>query len=163
MHKLPKVVRLDDSDTQVYELAANPGEVAVPGGFEFLEDSIDRMHGKRLQGFLTGFLGIESFGRSTLVAITSIDPEEYQNAINQLSVNILSLFNTLDRSSALKAAIDEIHYAESLCEYDEGTLLALEREFVDQDIKERFKKFIPTTSADWEQSKPLVYRFDKET
>ena len=163
MHKLPKVVRLDGSDIQVYESAANPGEIAVPGGFEFLEDSINKMHGKRLQGFLTGFLGIETFGRSTLVAITSIDSEEYQNAINQLSVNILSLFSTLDRSSALKAALDEIHYAESLCEYDEGTVLALEREFIDKDIKERFKKFIPATSADWEKSKPFVYRLEKET
>ena len=159
-HKLPKIVRLDESDIQVYERAARPGELAVPGGFEFLEDSMEELDGKRLQAFLTGFLGIESLGRSTLVAITSIDSEEYQNAINQLSINILSHFGAPNRSSALKAALEEIRYAESLCEYDEGTVLALAREFTGDDIKESFKKFVPATSADWEQSKPLVYSFD---
>ena len=162
MHKLPKIVRLDESDIQVYERAANPGEAAVPGGFEFLEDSIEEMQGKRLQAFLTGFLGVESLGRSTLVAITCVDSEDYQNAINQLSVNLLSLFDTLDRSSAFKAALDEIRYAESLCEYGEGTILALEREFVDEDIRERFKKFVPETSVNWEKSKPLVYSYNEE-
>lgn len=160
-HKLPKIVRLDESDIQVYERVAEPGELAVPGGFEFLDDSVEKLQGKRLQAFLTGFLGIESLGRSTLVAIASVDSEEYQNAINQLSVNILSHFGAPDRSSALKTALEEIRYAESLCEYDEGTVLALEREFTDEEIKESFKKFVPATEADWERSKPLVYSFDE--
>lgn len=160
MHRLPKVVRLDDSDLNVYECAAAPGEWAVPGGFEFLQDSMDDLRGKRLQAFLGGFLGIGTLGRSTLVAITPADPEEYQNAINQLSVNLASHFGAPNRSLALKAATEEIRYAESLCEYDDGTILALERAFTDDEIKESFKKFVPAAAADWEQAKPLTYRMD---
>ena len=160
IHKLPKVVRLDDSDLQVYEHTAEPGEVAVPGGFEFLHDHIEDLKGKRLQAFTGGFLGTRTLGRATLVAITHIDPDEYQNAINQFAVNLLEHFGAPDRSHALNAAKAEMRYAESLCEYDEGTILALEREFSEEEIKENFKKFVPASSADWEQSKPLVYKLD---
>lgn len=159
-HKLPIVIRLDDSDLQVFEHVARPGEIAVPGGFEFIEESIETLDGKKLQGFRNGFLGIETGGRTTLVAISSFGPEEVQNAINQLSVNLLTNFGAQDRSQALRSAAEEIKYAESLCEYDEGTILALEREFNDAEIKERFKKFIPATEANWERSKPLVYSFE---
>lgn len=162
MRKLPKVVRLDDSDLEVYEHPADAGELAVPGGFEFLNDSIESLTGKRLQAFLNGFLGIQTSGRSTLVAITSLDHDEYQNAINQLTVNILSNHGVTERSLALNIATEEIRYAESLCEYEEGTILALDRDFSKEEIKESFKKFVPVASADWEQSKPLVYSVEKD-
>lgn len=161
MHKLPRVIRLDDSDLHIFEQAANPGEVAVPGGFEFLQDSIESLEGKRLQAFSSGFLGIETAGRTTLVAISSLSPEEYQNAINQLTVNLLTNFGAPDRSQALRAATEEIGYAESLCEYGEGTILALHREFTAEEIRESFKKFVPAESADWERGKPLTYIFDE--
>lgn len=157
VHKLPKIVRLDDSDLQVYEHPAEPGELAVPGGFEFLYNSIESLAGKRLQAFLNGFLGIKTSGRSTLVAITNLNSDEYQNAINQLTVNILSNHGVAERSLALNMATEEIRYAESLCEHEEGTILALEREFTKDEIKESFKKFVPATSVDWEKSKPLAY------
>lgn len=161
-HRLPTVVRLDDSDANVFEHAATPGEAAVPGGFEFLQQPVEQLRGKQLQAFLHGFLGVQSLGRCTLVAITSVDPEQYQNAINHLTMNLMSVFGAPGRSAALKAALEEIRYAESLCEYDEGTILALEREFTEGDIKERFKKFVPAAAADWEHAKPLVYRPDEE-
>jgi len=162
MHKLPKVLRLDDSDLQVFDLAATPGELAVPGGFEFLQDSIETLEGNKLQAFSHGFLGITSLGRSTLVAISSLSSEEYQNAVNQLSVNIFLNFGAPDRSLALKAAREEIRYAESLCEFEEGTILAVNRAYTDEQIKESYHKFVPATSADWESSKPLVYSFEED-
>lgn len=162
MHKLPKVVRLDESDLQVYDHPAEPGEWAVPGSFEFLNDDIESLTGKRLQAFRSGFLGIKSSGRSTLVAINTIRSDEYQNAINQLTVNILSNHGISERSVALTVATDEIRYAESLCEYDEGTVLALDREFTKDEIKESFKKFLPASSADWESSRPFVYKMDED-
>ena len=161
MHKLPKVVRLDESDLQVYEHAAEPGEWAVPGSFEFINDSIESLTDKRLQAFRSGFLGIKTSGRSTLVAIDTLDPDEYQNAINQLTVNILSNHGISDRSTALNMATEEIRYAETLCEYDAGTILALDREFTSDEIKESFKKFVPADSANWENSKPLVYSVEE--
>lgn len=162
IHKLPAVVRLDESDLNVYERAADPGEWAVPGGFEFIDDSTESLQGKRLQAFRGGFLGVQTLGRSTLVAITRVEPEEFQNAVNQLSVNLMSHYGAPNRSIALKAALAEIRYAESLCEYDEGTILALEREFSEDEIRERFKKFVPAAAADWEQAKPLIYRVEED-
>lgn len=161
VHKPPRVIRLDDSDLRIYDQAANPGEVAVPGGFEFLHDSIESLEGKRLQAFSSGFLGIETAGRTTLVAISCLGSEEYQNAINQLTINLLTNFGAPDRSRALRAATEEISYTESLCEYDEGTILALDREFTDEEIRESFKKFVPAESSDWERGKPLTYVFDE--
>lgn len=163
MHRLPKAVRLDDSDLQVYEQPAEPGELAVSGAFEFLNDSIEFLQGKKLQAFRSGFLGIKTSGRTTLVAIASINPEEYQNAINQLTVNLMSNHGVPERSLALNLATEEIRYAESLCEYEEGTILALDREFNEDEVKECFKKFVPTTLANWEESKPLVYSMEEDT
>jgi hypothetical protein len=37
MTRLPRTIRLDVSDSQVFEQAALPGEWAVPGGFLFVE------------------------------------------------------------------------------------------------------------------------------
>ena len=162
MHKLPRVIHLDDSDQQVFERSAVPGELAIPGGFIFLEDSIEKLDGKRKQAFLHGFLGISSFGHATLVAIVTVKPEEYQNAINQLSISMSTHLNPPSRSQALHAAKVELDYAESICEFDEGTVLAVTRQFTDDEIKESFKKFIPNGSVDWEQGRPLVYEFESD-
>ena len=154
--KLPRVVRLDASDEEVYELAAEPGEWAVPGGFEFLDDSATDMSGKRLQAFQSGFLGIRSLGRATLVAVTVVDEKDYRKAIDDLADHLLHVYGAPDREAALRAAGAEVAYAETLCEYDVNTLLALEREMTADGVSERFKKFIPT-GADWDEGKPLVY------
>lgn len=154
--KLPRVVRLDESDTEVYELAAEPGEWAVPGGFEFLDDSAEDLSGKRLQAFQSGFLGIRSFGRATLVAVTAVDEADYRKAIDDLADHLLDAYGAPDREAALRAAGAEVAYAETLCEHDLNTLLAVERELTADGVSERFKKFIPT-GAHWDEGKPLVY------
>ena len=56
--KLPRTVRFDQSDSQVYETAAGDGEWAVPGGFAFADDSAETLTGKRRQAFANGFLGL---------------------------------------------------------------------------------------------------------
>jgi len=156
---LPRVVRLDDSDCQVFETAAEPGEWAVPGGFEFLNLEPDELEGKRAQAFASGFLGIGSYGRSTLVSIDELPDEEYQAVVERLADHLLERYGAPDRAAALAAAAEEVTYAESLCEYDNHTLLALERRFDDSGVSEAFKRFIPAGS-DWEQGKPLVFKKD---
>lgn len=154
--KLPRVVRLDESDNEVYERAAEPGEWAVPGGFEFLEYSEQDLSGKKLQAFRGGFLGIGSFGRATLVAVTAASEHDYRDAIERLADHLLDHFGAPDRDAALRAAGAEVAYAETLCEHGLNTLLAMERELTDDGVSERFKKFTPT-GAGWDQGKPLVY------
>src|ERR687894_35551 len=65
--RLPRTLRLDPSDTVVFERAAEPGEWAVPGGFAFWDEDPAALTGRRRQEFRAGFLGLGSFGWSTLV------------------------------------------------------------------------------------------------
>lgn len=153
--KLPRVVRLDDSDIKVFASAAKPGEWAVSGGFEFLDLEPGSFIGKRLNAFKTGFLGIGSYGRTTLVAITEASEEDFCSVIKQLANHLVNRYGAPNLDAAMQAAADEVGFAESLCEFDVNTLLAVEREFTDDGISERFKKFTPTGAA-WEQAKPLV-------
>lgn len=155
-HKLLRAVRLDESDLEVYESPAQPGEWAVPGGFEFLDVPQTELTGKRNQAFRSGFLGLSSFGRTTLCAVTEVSEDDYQAAVTQLAEHLLRHYGAPDRAAAIQAAEEEIHYAESLCEYEANTIIALERELTDGGVSERFKRFVPT-GADWEQSKPLIY------
>ena len=76
MPLLPRTIRLDPSDTLVFERAAEPGEWAVPGGFAFWDEAPEAMPGKRRQAFRAGFLGLASFGWSTLVEVAEATPEQ---------------------------------------------------------------------------------------
>lgn len=159
---MPRTVRLDDSDLSVFERAAEPGEWAIPGGFEFLDDNETTLSGKRAQGFRSGFLGIKTLGRSTLVAITELDDAEYETVIATLASRLFEHFGAPDPESALRVAREEIAHAESLCEYETNTLLALERELTDEGIAERFKRFLATGISDWENAKPVVLEMEPD-
>jgi len=159
-HKLPRVIRLDESDLTVFDRTAVPGEWAVPGGFEFLCEDESTLTGKKRQEFHCGFLGIESLGRSTLVAIANATREQYEETVTLLAHQLLERYGAPDAETAHAAARDEIEYAESLCNYEVNTLLALEREITSDGIKERFKRFVRPDGADWEQGKPLRFVSD---
>ena len=67
--KLLRTIRLDPSDTFVFERAAAPGEWAVSGAFMFSGADPDALAGKPRAAFRSGFLGVPSLGWSTLVQI----------------------------------------------------------------------------------------------
>lgn len=153
--KMLRCARLDDSDEEVFEHAAQAGEWAIPGSFEFLDDDESSLTGKRLQAFRSGFLGLQGFGRSTLVSIASASDEQIVEAVERLSEHLLERYGAPDRAAARQAACSEIEYAESLCEYEVGTLIAVERELTERGVEERFKRFVSNQVADWESAKPL--------
>jgi hypothetical protein len=153
--RLLRCARLDDSDEEVFEKAAQAGEWAIPGSFMFLDDDESSLTNKRLQAFNAGFLGLDSFGWCTIVSVATASEEQIQEAVDQLSQHLLDHFGAPDRAAARQAARSELAYAESLCEHEIGTLVALERELTDEGIEERFKRFVPTQDADWEDAKPL--------
>ena len=78
--KLPRTVRLDPSDTFVFERAAEPGEWAVVGSFLFWDADIPNLAGKARAAFRAGFVGVESLGFSTLVVVTQATEEEREAA-----------------------------------------------------------------------------------
>src|ERR1044072_7343220 len=58
--KLLRTIRLDPSDTFVFEQAAEPGEWAVPGSFVFWNQDPSAFEGKKRTAFRAGLLGIGS-------------------------------------------------------------------------------------------------------
>lgn len=153
--RMLRCVRLDNSDEEVFEKAAEAGEWAIPGSFEFLNDDDATLQGKRLQAFQGGFLGLATFGRSTIVSIASASEDQIREATEQLGRHLLDHYGAPDRSAALQAARSEIEYAESLCEYGIGTLIAVQRELTEDGVEEKFKRFVPNQAVDWESAKPL--------
>lgn len=138
--RLPRTLRLDPSDAVVFEHAAPAGEWAVPGGFAFWEEVPEAMSGKRRQAFRSGFLGIGSFGWSTLVEVAEASAAERRAAREALAAHLRAAFGAPDEAAARAAAEEEIAFAESLCDHPPGTVLALTRGVeADGAVRERFR------------------------
>ncbi len=136
-----RTIRLDPSDTLIFEAAAEPGEIAVVGTFLFWDADIESLAGKARQAFRAGFLGVASFGWSTLVTVGSAGAEERAAAVASLAALIRDRLGAPDEASARAAAEEEIAYAQSLCEgHAPGTLIALSRTLEEGGrIRERFR------------------------
>jgi hypothetical protein len=138
--KLPRTIRLDPSDSFVFERAAQPGEWAVPGGFMFADADPDALPPKQRTALRSGFLGIASFGWSTLVVVSEASEAEHEAAADMLAREILTRFGAPDLAAARAAAQEEIAFAASLCDHAENTLIAVHREVDAQGaLRERFR------------------------
>lgn len=122
-----RTLRLDPSDTMIFPAAAAPGEWAVPGGFCFWDDAPEALSGKRQQAFRGGFLGLSSFGWSTLVEIAAITAAEREAMLEALAAHIQDSHGAPDLDAARAAAAEEIAFAQSLCDQPSGTVFALHR------------------------------------
>lgn len=138
--KLLRTIRLDPSDTFVFERAAAPGEWAVPGGFEFADIEASTLTGRTRQAFRAGFLGLDSLGWSTLVVAQPVTTSERDAAIERLAHHLVERHGAPTREAARQAAESEIAYAMSLAEHPDGTLIALHRTIGDDgSIREQFR------------------------
>jgi hypothetical protein len=137
--KLPRTLRLDPSDLVVFTAAAAPGEWAVPGGFAFWDEDPAALTGKRRQEFRAGFLGLGSFGWSTLVEVAEATDAEHAQAVAALAAHIAARYGAPDAAAARAAAEEEIGFAASLCDHPPGTVLALARVVEDGAVRERFR------------------------
>lgn len=139
--KLPRAVRFDDSDSRVFERAAEDGEWAVPGGFEFANDSADTLVGKRRQAFANGFLGLAGFGRTTFVAVASADTAVRERLVGALAAHFVDRYGAPSLEAARPVAEQEIAFAVELCaEYAVGTTLTVSRELGDGGVRESFRR-----------------------
>jgi len=136
---LPRTLRLDPSDGVIFPRAAEPGEWAVPGGFCFWDDDENGLAGKRRQAFRAGFLGLGSFGWSTLVEVAHAPATARAAALAALAGHLRAEYGAPDEG-AEAAAAEELAFAESLCAgHAPGTVLALERRFEGGELRERFR------------------------
>ena len=105
--KLLKTIRLDPSDTFVFEGAAEPGEWAVTGTFAFAEADPETLQGKARTAFRAGFLGVSSLGWSTLVQIVETDEAGRAAAVEQLAQRLIEHYGAPDMDAARAAANEE--------------------------------------------------------
>ena len=125
--KLLRTIRLDVSDTFVFERAAEPGEWAVPGGFMFFATDPQALNGKARSAFRSGFLGIDTFGWSTLVRVVTATGEDRAAVIELLAERLMQHCGAPSRDAALRAAEEEVGFAAALAEHPEETLIAIQR------------------------------------
>ena len=138
--KLLRTIRLDPSDSFVFERAAEPGEWAVSGGFEFVDVDPAALTGRARQAFRSGFLGLSTFGWSTLAVVVEATPEEHAAGIEALAGYLMAAHGAPTLEDARAAAAEEIAYAHALAQHPDQTLVALHRT-VDSDgsVKEQFR------------------------
>jgi hypothetical protein len=142
--KLPRTIRLDPSDTLVFEAAAKPGEWAVSGAFLFADADTDALSRKARTACRAGFLGIDSWGFSTLVVVSEATSAERATAEARLADQFVARLGAPDRAAALPVAREEIAFAESLCaSHPVGMLLAVHRAAEAGGLRETFRSLRP--------------------
>lgn len=147
MLKLARTTHFDDSDQQVFARPAQTGEWAVSGGFEFSNWAEADLTGKARQAFSNGWLGLDGFGRATLVAVAQIEPDELEAAKQALAKHMLAVYGAPSAEVAYVAATHEIEFMQELCEDQEpNTLLAVGRELTEAGVKEQFRAIEPQSA-----------------
>jgi hypothetical protein len=147
MLKFPRTIRLDPSDTFVFERAAEPGEWAVSGAFVFWNRDPAALGQKQRVALRSGFLGIDSLGWSTLAIVTEATEADRQAIVERLAGQLLEKFGAPDFEAARLAAEEEVAFAASLCDHPPQTLLAVQRSVENGEIRERFRTLKPRETA----------------
>ena len=141
--KLLRTIRLDPSDTFIFERAAEPGEWAVSGAFVFADDDPANLEGKARSAFRGGFLGVQSLGWSTLVQIVEAREDDRLAAIDVLAKQLVAKFGAPSIAAAVAAAEEEFAFTESLCNHPQDTLIAVHRAHEGGEIRETFRTLRP--------------------
>jgi Family of unknown function (DUF6505) len=137
--KLLKTVRADASDTFVFDKAAEGGEWAISGALLFANLDSATLSGKRRTAFRSGFLGISSFGWSTLAQIVEASEEQRCTAVELLAAGLVERCGAPDLATARAAAEEEMAFAASLCDHAPGMLIAVSRHNENETIRESFR------------------------
>ena len=141
--KLLRTIRLDPSDTFVFQRAAEPGEWAVSGSFVFWNDDVAALQGKARTAFRGGFLGTQSLGWSTLVQIVEASEQDRRGAVDLLAQQLVAHFGAPGLEQAKAAAEEEMTFASSLCTHPVDTLIAVHRTEDGGEIRETFRSLRP--------------------
>jgi hypothetical protein len=116
--KLLRTIALDPSDTFVFDVPAEPGDWAVSGGF----------------------LGVKSWGWSTLAQIVHVTEDDRRGVVELLARQLVERFGAPDLGSARLAAEEEVDFVRSLCTHPISALIAVHRSASDGEIRESFRR-----------------------
>ena len=149
--KLARAIHFDESDQRVYHSPARTGEWCISGGFEFSNWSEADLTGKSRQAFANGWLGLETFGRVTFVAVTQIEQAEVEALTQALAQHFVEIYGAPSTEAALPVARDELAQMIELCEdHAPNTLLTVLRELTEAGVRETFS-VIEAQEAELEQ------------
>jgi hypothetical protein len=138
--KLLRAIALDPSDTFVFDVAAEPGDWAVSGAFRFCDRDPAGLTGKDRSAFRSGFLGVQSWGWSTLVQIVHATEDDRRRLVELLAAQLVERFGAPDLATARTAAEEEVVFAASLCTHSVSTLIGVHRSANDGEVRESFRK-----------------------
>lgn len=138
--KLARAIHFDDSDRNVFHSPARTGEWCISGGFEFSNWTESDLTGKARQAFTNGWLGVETFGRVSFVAVTQIESSEIEALTQALAQHFVDLYGAPSTEAARGVAEDELRHMGELCEdHPANTLLTVTRELTDAGVRESFR------------------------
>lgn len=137
---LARAIHFDESDMNIFHSPARTGEWCISGGFEFSNWSEADLTGKARQAFANGWLGIETFGRASVVAITQIEPAEVDALTSTLAQHFVDIYGAPSVAEATGVAQDEIMQMVDICDgQPANTLLLVSRELTEAGVKESYR------------------------
>ncbi|WP_226627330.1 DUF6505 family protein [Alloyangia pacifica] len=149
--KLARAIHFDESDTRVFASPARTGEWCISGGFEFSNWTEGDLTGKPRQAFANGWLGLETFGRVTFVAVTNVEPAELQALTDLLAEHFVTYYGAPSVEAARPVAAEELAQMVELCDdHPANTLLTVARELTDAGVRESYR-VIEASDAGLEQ------------
>jgi Family of unknown function (DUF6505) len=138
--KLLRTIALDPSDTFVFDAPAEPGEWAVSGAFRFCDRDPAKLGGKDRSAFRSGFLGVKSWGWSTLAQIVHATEDDCHALVELLAAQLIERFGAPDLAIARLAAEEEVAFVQSLCTHPISALIAVHRSASDGEVRESFRR-----------------------
>ncbi|MDZ4094884.1 MAG: DUF6505 family protein [Paracoccaceae bacterium] len=148
---LARAIHFDESDMNVFHNPARTGEWAISGGFEFSNWSEGDLVGKARQAFANGWLGVETFGRVTFVAVTRIEPGELEALTDHLAQHFVQVYGAPSVEDARPIAREELAQMAELCaDHAPNTVLTVLRELTSAGVREQFR-FIEPSAAGLDQ------------
>ncbi len=139
-----RVIRLDQSDVEVYREPAEPGEWAIPGTFAYSNWMEDDLTGKPAEEFKHGWLGLTSFGRASVVAVSAITEAERDALVDILAFHFTECWGAPHLDAARPVAEEEIAHMIEMCEGQaENTLITVERTLGPAGVNDRFRLIPP--------------------
>ncbi|WP_417604680.1 DUF6505 family protein [Primorskyibacter flagellatus] len=138
--KLARAIHFDESDQRVFASPARTGEWCISGGFEFSNWTEADLSGKARQAFANGWLGLETGGRVTFVAVTAVEPSEVETLTGLLAQHFVTYYGAPSPEAARPVAAEEIAQMTDLCEdHAPNTLLTVARELTEAGVREAFR------------------------
>lgn len=134
---LARAIHFDESDMNIFHKPARTGEWCISGGFEFSNWSEADLTGKARQAFSNGWLGVETFGRVSVVAITQIEQTELDALTTALAQHFVDIYGAPSVEEAKGVAHEELMHMVETCDgQPANTLLLMSRELTEVGVKE---------------------------